>query len=740
MAGLAATFKAPGRIDRIAVALAPRGLDGAVCSLPTDSGVGLEVAVRSVIPVIGKVTDDSGEAVAAIAVDGIASLSALDAAYAARGPRGLLDSEEPCAVVVADRQQPALVLARTVGAPGLYYAAIEDGWVAASEPEALLRAGVPDEPDTDVVAEFVERGVSDQGERTCYAAIRRVPAGVAVVLGGRAGTVTHGRPAAGRTEPVATTLARAVSGGRVGVLVGPGVAGAAVLGTALARPDRPRPLPVYTVTFPGFDGPAANPPAVLVPLPHGTVRSAAFTFDPHTLDLDAFLADVGEPVGDLTTVLAWAVARRLDAGVDTLVSAASGDPAALARVSDRTAARYGVAIRAPLATPPDGRPVDPVDLMSVVDKTLPGPVARYAREDSAAVVRAAELVRALGAEVAAAVVTPRPWADHRRLVDDLRRLHSGEPIDAARLLRAYLVERWLDRRDARAAASSVAAPTSTGLDYVHSAGRQWARVSVRTDVVRPGDPALPLAAVALARALTDLVEQRGFADSLRRPWFAVIAGKVIAVSQQRVSPLWQLKPGRAARLLARAAGRRRPGRAEPWTIQVAIADHGLARVGWAVLGLYLPTWWPARLRPAPLELPYQPRSDAVAPAGAAVVSSPHNPPEVAEAFVEAVRLHAPAAVFGTLAGCAVASADGESVRLLGYAPGPAGATVADPEPLLRELLADNPGGQARELTPVLLICEAPPPVVGEERRARDFVALDADGRPARPRPASQTVA
>jgi hypothetical protein len=175
-------------------------------------------------------------------------------------------------------------------------------------------------------------------------------------------------------------------------------------------------------------------------------------------------------------------------------------------------------------------------------------------------------------------------------------------------------------------------------------------------------------------------------------------------------------------------------------MQVAIGDHGLARVTIAVLALYLPRWWPAGLRPAPIALPYRPRADAVPPAGAAVVSSPDNPAGAAEAFVEALRLHAPAAVFATLAGCAVASVDAASVRLLGYAPGPGGATVADPEPLLRELLAGNPGGQAGEVTPVLLICEAPPPTVCGERRGRDFAALDANGRPTRPQPASQAVA
>ena len=99
-----------------------------------------------------------------------------------------------------------------------------------------------------------------------------------------------------------------------------------MLGTALGRPDRSRPLPVYTATFPDLDGPASHTPAVLVPLPHGTVRHTGLTFDAGTLDLDGFLADVGEPVADPARILSWAVARRVDGEVDTLVDCLDSRP------------------------------------------------------------------------------------------------------------------------------------------------------------------------------------------------------------------------------------------------------------------------------------------------------------------------------------------------------------------------------------------------------------------------------
>ena len=46
--------------------------------------------MRAVMPAVGRVVDDGDEAMAAFAVDGIASITALDGGYANRGPPGLL--------------------------------------------------------------------------------------------------------------------------------------------------------------------------------------------------------------------------------------------------------------------------------------------------------------------------------------------------------------------------------------------------------------------------------------------------------------------------------------------------------------------------------------------------------------------------------------------------------------------------------------------------------------------------
>src|SRR5262249_28364541 len=156
-----------------------------------------------------------------------------------------------------------------------------------------------------------------------------------------------------------------------GVLVTPGVAGAAVLGSVLHQPGRPQPLPAFTVTVAGL-GPQTS--AALRALQDSTVSHTALTA---TLDLstvDRFLAEMGEPVPDLGTYLLWTVARELSGGVDTLVDSTMGSAVARERVADRMLSHFGVTVHAPLR----GAKIDEQVLTDIVDRTLPPVAARQA--------------------------------------------------------------------------------------------------------------------------------------------------------------------------------------------------------------------------------------------------------------------------------------------------------------------------------------------------------------------------
>jgi hypothetical protein len=663
--------------------------------------------MRAGLPAIPRVIRDPDGAqpqvIAAFAVDGIASPTILDGGYAARGPVGLLGGTDIYAVILADVVDESLVLARNGDGPGLYYARHGEGWVVASEPTVLIAAGVPRDPDVEVIRRFIATGACDDSERTFFASIWRVLPDEVVELTAGGGVVTHRADPTAPTNSIAGVLQAAVAGGRVSLLLGPGMAGAAVLGMALAQPDRVRPLPVHTAIFPSLESAASHTPAALVPMKFGTVRHTGHAFEVTALDLDTFLRDLGEPVPDLETYLLWAVAQRLGDGIDTMVDSTVGGPGAVARLADRVSARYGVVVRCPLREDGLARHTRDAELELVVSRTLPGTVGRYASRDSARPVSATEVLLALRGSVAAALATPRPWADRAASVDSLRRLHAGQTVDAGALLRAYLVERWLHVIDGRDATGEIVR------ENIAVRGGTWARIPVHTDVLAPGEHAAAATAWFVKNAITDLCVDESYEDALRGPWFAILSGKVVSVCQRRVRPLWEIQTGSVARGLAGLARRRLPRLGEGWTMQVAIDEAGMVRVAAGVLAAMVREEWGVRLLPSSVLTLFPPRVGAVAPADGAVVRGPLQADDTAQALVDALRYSLPPHLVATLAGCAVVSADESGSQVLGFAPGPGPGRndLSRPESLIAQLCADNPAGQRGECTPVVLAFAAP---------------------------------
>ena len=748
MAGLAATLNNPGKIDAMARALGARGPDGARCRLDGAGGARIEMAVRGEMPAIPRVVGGrSGrDTVAAFAIDGVASVTALDAGYIESGAEGLITGDDPYAAILAEAEQDVLVLARNADGPGLYYAEHGGGWLVASDPLALLRAGVPADPDAEVVRRFIQTGACDADRSTFFAGVRRVQSGEAVALGRDRELHIH-RAGGPRARPTAiTAVHRAVLRERVGIRLTPGLAGAALLAAALARPDLPRPVPVHTANFPDLGGTCARTPAVLLGLPPGAVRHTSHTFSATGFDLDAFLREMGEPVPDLGLYVLWEIARTLGGEIDLLADASLAESAHgeyVARVSDRLSARYGVALRCPLREAGTESPDLADELSTVLSRTLPPAAVAYATKDSAGTPTAGQLLDGMRDSVASAFAArsfaARPWADQASALNALRRLCDGQPVDDDALMRAYLVERWLrvvsglSTSEARASrhatgavglAGTAAEPAEpaepAGLAEpadISIGGTTWARLPVRTEVFVPGDQLAAKAAWYVADLVAGKPGGRAYRESLRGPWFAAISAKPVAVSQRRVCPLWSLKPGRAARVLARLARRRLPRLGDQWTMQVAISDAGLVRVAaGTLLSSLRAARWSEQLLPVEAGTVFPPREDAVAPADGAVVRAPLTPDSFAGAFADALRLALPSGYADTLAGIAVISADETGSRLLGFAPGPFIDAVLDAEAVITELCADNPAGQGSECTPVLLALRAPgapqPPLDG----------------------------
>ncbi|HET6214482.1 MAG TPA: hypothetical protein VFE14_16570 [Micromonosporaceae bacterium] len=711
MAGIGAALttrsdQTPGpeaALAALSEALAPRGPEAA-----SRRAGAVELLIRAGIPAVHEAAG------ATLVIDGIAEASTLATRYAQLGASGLISGADPYALICADPGRDAMVLARNGDGPPLYYAVTPTRVLAASEPAALLAAGVPAQPDTAVVDRFIATGGCDDTEYTFFAGIYRVLPGQVVEVTRRTrqsepfAVRTH-RIRAGDGAGVSAQLALrwATLSGRVGVRLGGGLAGAAVLGAALGSADRTRPLPVYSATFPGLSGAAAEyAVALLGPLPIGAMRHRALPFFADEIDLDALLIDLGEPLPDLTGYVLWATARATAGEVDALVDAATG--AALPRLADRVASRYGVALRFPFLDMTSTGDALRAELTPIIERMLPPSAAACAAtsEDHAVEPPVRELLVRMRGELLTTFLQPR-YGEERALLADFEALVGGRRVDAGRLFRRYAVQRWLrcvvepaaarQRPAARRPASNVA------VKPVAHDGVQWTRQPVTTEAFATGDK--------IAEKLAWYVAEQAAAlgANLRGPWYALVAAKPVAVAQGRARCVWDVRPGWLARRVSRFAGRQ-TGLSTPWAAQVAIEVGGpvrlvaaatCARLGW-------PGWY-ARLAGPGVRSVAGPREDAVPPATIAVIPPPADPDRVAADVVAALRTALAGEAYASLAGCAIVGASDVDCRVLGWAAHAAtGPAAADrPAGLIEALCADNPFGQGAARTPVVLAVRAP---------------------------------
>lgn len=660
MAGIAATFGMPeSALNALSTALARRGAEPA-----TWRAGATRLLVRASMPAVH---EHGG---LALAVDGIAEVSALAAEYASRGAPGLVAGAEPYALILADPARGALVLARNGDGPPLYYAETAGGILAASEPGALLAAGVPAEPDEGVVGRFIATGACDDTAATFYAGIRRVLPGEVVEIAG--GTRTRkplaARDGAGRFAR--SVLDAAIGRGRIGVRFGHGLAGAATIGAALTGPEGRRALTVYSATFPGLTTAAADfAAAVLGPVSTTGARHRAQPHFADELDLDGLLADLGEPVPDLDSYLTWATARATAGEVDTLIDT-SGGGAHLARVADRLESRYGVSVRFPLRALPSTGPVLRAELAAIVEGTLPLPAAKFATAHAthSLLPPLREVLVRMRGELATALLHPRLPGARRPSWDALAALFGGVQMDSGMVFRRYIVERWL----------RTLAPPAPPARRPHRTTKspRWTHVPVSTEVFAAGDKLPEKVAWYVSECLAGL----GRKAYRRGRWHVLLAAYPVAVVQGRTRPVWEIRPGAVARALHRWA-RPTAGLHDPWTAQVAVERVGALR---------------AAVGPAAVHGVRGPRAGEVA-----VVLPPEEPARVAAEVLAALRTALPEEAYAALGGCAVVGAGG----VVGVA-GELDAAVA------AELCADDP----LATDPIAVVLSGSPARKGERRR------------------------
>lgn len=696
-------------------ALAARG-----SATATWSAGGAHLVVRGELPVVHKLA--SG----AVLVDGDVAPGALAAAYTESGARGLVSGSDEFggyAALLADLTRDTLLLARSGEGPPLYWARSGRCVLVASEPAALIAAGLPAEPDLTVVHRFLTTGACDEGPATFFAGVRRVLAGQVVeVTRDPAGcrVQVHDPSPAGPAGPAGAAGAAGAAGvsgaavppetlvpsetfrGRIGVRLGCGLGAAAVLGSALAGTERPRPLPVYSSAFPelaAVDSSAYCAATLLGPYALGAARHRALPFFLDEIDIDAYLADLGEPTPELEDWLCWAVARRVAGEVDALVDASAG--AHLSRLADRITSRFGVDLRAPLWCLPEGR--RQAELAAVVERTLPSSAAGFAaatQVDRGRAILLPELLRGLRTDLVATLLAPRldDYLDARSLpggLADVLSLVSGGRVDAAAVWRRYLLERWLRRppfdpppparvdhgvfgRVARRAGDDIH-DQPDGAGPRRGAGG-WEQVPVRTDLFQAGDQVAEKVAWYAGEAVAALAPAG--------QWFVLLAAKPAAVGQARARNLWEIAPGLTARALGRLSGARKGlrGPAALAATQVALDERGWWRmVGAALAAITGRLGWASRLAGPLVRAIRQPRPDAPPPAHVAVVPAPTEPDRLAREIVAALRATLPASFYTTLGGCAVVTDE-----VIGWAPRPGASAPPGGRAALSALAASGP--------------------------------------------------
>jgi len=719
MPGIAACLEASRSVlTALSGGLAARGADQSTWH---DRGIG--VVARAELPTV-----HNAEGLAAVA-DGVVETGSLLARYLDEGVTALLGSPHPYALILADPVRRALLLVRNGDGPSLYYAHLDDGTVlVGSEPAALLSAGIPPTPDRDVLDRFLATGACDDGEATFFAGIHRVLPNQVLEARADGITVAVARSLqATAYAPVPVALRWSARGDRVGVRLAQGLPGAALLGAAIdaqaeyaADLDAPvAAVPVYTAAYEGeSDDEQTYAATVLRALDEATYRHHPLPFDADAFaaGMPDFVRDLGEPMPDPAAYILWASARAAAGEVDVLLDAAGAErllstddaratrPGHLSRLVDRVSARFGVAVRTPFPDVAGAGEGLRCELGAFVRATLPDPAPRLADEVRVPVPLRTLLVTAR--EHAYRVFTSpafaaRPWVNQRRVLRSFAALLNGRvpasrvEEEAALFWRLYVVELWLRSHHPVVAVPRQRLPRSRTV----RGGVTWQRHPVRTRWFGPDDGTAGFID-AVAWYVGEVMGGDRLVEGSRNPWYVFVSARAAAVAQGRCTPMWEIRPGRLARLAANLTS------ADEWCTQVAMKDVGRGRVLRATIAgacgrlLRRPEWFDRTLGSVAVRSLRGPAEGAPAPLDVGVLAPPRQPGRLSSQLTGEIAAKLPPALVKNFGGCYLVTGSGAVL----------GRTVLDrstapAEDVVAALLADDPLGARDASTPLCVMVQ-----------------------------------
>ena len=233
-------------------------------------------------------------------------------------------------------------------------------------------------------------------------------------------------------------------------------------------------------------------------------------------------------------------------------------------------------------------------------------------------------------------------------------------------------------------------------------GERWARIPLQTRAFTGGEDFAPLIAEYVAAAIEPIRAHPDLAPGLLRSWYVVVGEKIIAIAQGRFFFWWDVEPSWWARTLSRFVLKLPTGvgLSSPWTMQLAIQEAGLPRIllaaaASAVGKVIGKRGWFYRVAGHGVNAIDGPGGHTVYPGNASAKLPPKDPDQAARTIRRAVLAALPGDVGDALGGVTIIDANDLGRDVLGQ------DSDRDNE-FFAQMFADNPAGQARQHTPVLI--------------------------------------
>lgn len=224
-------------------------------------------------------------------------------------------------------------------------------------------------------------------------------------------------------------------------------------------------------------------------------------------------------------------------------------------------------------------------------------------------------------------------------------------------------------------------------------GKTYIRYPIKTDVFKSGDDY----ATKIAGIVEKAIVQCPMTDDQRPNWYVIVSEKIVAISQGRSYLIKDIKPSWYATTLSKYV-RKTPygiGLGSPWTMQLAIQEVGFLRILLAAFasiitkpfGLRGVFYHVAGREAAAIDGPTE---YSLYPSNVSAKLAPKDPQGAAE------KIKAEIGDNNFFGGVVIIDANDLGRNVLGNA-------TDKPDSFFEEVMRDNPMGQGREGTPVVIV-------------------------------------